>query len=147
MAAHNGDLTGDVRLTWKGTTYTIPSDQVVMAVAQVEDYLTLDELARYAASGRAPLGKLSTAYAALLRYAGASDVTDREVYQGMFSDEDEAEAAVNATQGLLRLMLPPGDFEADKDVGRQAGNLPSPTKPRAKSSSKRRTRSSSGKGG
>ena len=119
-----------VNLVWQGQSYTIEPSRIIPAIAIVEDYLTLDELARYAEKGRAPMGKLAGAYAALLNFAGAR-VTDTEVYGGMFSGADDAQGAAEAVHGLLRLMLPPDEFTSSAP-----GNA---SRPAGSKSSKRRT--------
>lgn len=94
----------DIRLEWKGRTYIVPSRRVMGAILCVEDVVTMNELHRYSQRGAIPLGKIAAAYAAVLRYAGAN-VSDEEVYLGLFEDEN-VEIAMLSCQQLLSLMLP-----------------------------------------
>lgn len=98
-------------LTWKGTDYTVQPDKLLKLIAQVEDIITLNELYNYSQKGAAPISKLSMAYGVMLRYAGAK-VTDEEVYSSSLAGGGEA--AVNATQAILLMMLPQdaGDNES-----------------------------------
>jgi hypothetical protein len=97
-----------VELTWADQTYTIPPDRVLGAVAVVEEHLTMAELAQEAQTGRMRIARLSRAFGALLRYAGAR-ISDDEVYTGMFEGgpgtiRDRIIAGVNT---LMALMVPP----------------------------------------
>lgn len=97
-----------VTLTWKGKTYEVAPDQVMRLIAQIEDVITLTELLN--PRGR-PLAKISMAYGAALRYAGAQ-VRDDEIYESMFTSGVSAEASASAVSGLLSMMLPPSSVEA-----------------------------------
>ena len=96
-----------VTLTWKGEDYTVSADQIMQMIAKVEDILTLPELMN--PKGR-PLAKISMAYGAALRHAGAR-VTDEEIYSAMFTAGEQAGAAASAVQGLLIMMVPPSAVE------------------------------------
>jgi hypothetical protein len=122
-----------VELNWDGKTYTIPANRVLMAIAQIEEILTMDELAKFNRRGTAPVAKLAMAYGAVLRYSGCS-VSDDEVYAGMFGDAGTS--AAKATQGLMHLMLPPaamvlkgGATGKSQAAGRSSSRTS--TKPRA----------------
>ncbi|MGI9159857.1 MAG: hypothetical protein ACR2K1_08910 [Saprospiraceae bacterium] len=75
-----------------------------MAIATVEDVLTLGELHTFSQKGAVPVARIAMAYGALLRFAGAN-VDNDTVYAGMFGsgDVDPQSAVTN----LLALMLPP----------------------------------------
>lgn len=107
-----------VMLSWKGDDFEVPADRVMMLIAQVEDIVTLPEL--LSPKGR-PLAKISMAYGAALRYAGAK-VRDDEIYASMFS-EGSSESAASAVNGLLSMMLPPSAVETKpaKKAKRQSG--------------------------
>lgn len=113
-----------IKLQWQGRAYEIPANRVLMAIAEAEEVLTLDELQRFAARGTAPTAKLSMAYGRLLRFAGAT-VADDEVFAGMLTG-DQGEVAAAATSALLALMLPPPDA-LNGATGKSAAG-----KPRAK---------------
>ncbi|MFP4539285.1 MAG: hypothetical protein ACLFPA_13405 [Dichotomicrobium sp.] len=133
----------DFPLEFRGVDYTIPADRRMGAIAAVEEVITLAELTAMCARESVPLGRLSAAYGALLRYAGAK-VSDEEVYAGMFSDGDFFEAAVLALQGLMSLMLPPAALNG---AGEEAADVAPGEKktdpPKASGSSKASTRRSS----
>lgn len=94
-----------VTLTWEDKKYLIPAHQVLRAIAIVEEVITLHELMQYNTRGTAPAAKLSTAYGAVLRFAGAK-VTDEQVYARMF-DQGEAMSIGHAISALLFMMIPP----------------------------------------
>ncbi len=95
----------DIPLGWAGKSYTIPHDRVMGAISRIEDHVTLDELIRFQARGTAPMAKIATAYATLIRYCGGS-VTADEVYAGMFK-ADAGDDVSKAVAGLLHMMVPP----------------------------------------
>lgn len=145
----------DIKLTWEGKGYTIPARDVMVAIAAIEGHITLQELTQYASRGTAPMGRLSNAYAAVLRVAGA-DVTDAQVYLGMFSEVIDHGTISNTVNGLLTMMIPP-DVRKRVMAGEPApkpvlsigekeekpGNSRAPGKGRSRST----TRRPSGKGG
>lgn len=95
----------DVTLKWKGSEYTIPSDQMLEAINRIEDHVSLETL--HVRAGEKPSwkrGKIAQAYAAVLNFAGAK-VTPEEVYAGMF-EKGETNAAGVAVQALIFLMVP-----------------------------------------
>jgi hypothetical protein len=97
-----------VELSWADQTYVIPPDRVLGAVAVVEEHLTMAELAQEAQNGRLRLARLSRAFGALLRYAGAR-ITDDEVYAGIFEGDPKTvkERIVTGVNTLMALMVPP----------------------------------------
>lgn len=90
-----------VKLRWQGAEYDIPANKVLRALAVVESVITLQELPQD--NTRVPLAKISMAYGALLRFAGAR-VTDDEVYLSMWG-ENGADP-ITAVNGIIALMLP-----------------------------------------
>jgi hypothetical protein len=95
----------DIELEWEDRIYTIRSNRVMKAIGIIEDHITLAELQVYSQRGAAPLGKLCMAFAAVLRYAGAS-VKDDDVYERAFSGEEAQAAMMRAILHLMRMMLP-----------------------------------------
>jgi hypothetical protein len=140
----------DIELPWSGKTFVIKSNRVMGAIARIEDVITLAELQAYAVKGAAPIAKLSMAYAAVLRYAGAQ-VTDEEVYEKSFVGGREQEAMVMAIMNLMKMMLPASARarmeaalnDADGEEDADPGNSPAA----AKASSKRPIRRRSQKAG
>jgi hypothetical protein len=90
----------EIRLRWDGREFVVTPDRVMACIAKIEDHITLVELKGYAERGTAPLGKLASAFAAVLRHAGAR-VTDEEVYAGMF----------RSGAMLLLMMIPPQSLQ------------------------------------
>lgn len=110
-----------ITFTWGGQDYVLPAESVLRTIAQVEDVITLGELAPR--PGRLPLAKISIAFGIALRAAGVR-VTDEEVYNAMFGDARMVQNAVAALGTLQMLMIPPEHLRA-KD--------PKPGKPEAAS--------------
>jgi hypothetical protein len=94
-----------VSLKWGGKEYDIESDKVMGAIAKVEEVITLQELFNFYQKNDAPMAKLAMAFAAVLRYAGAT-VKDEEVYAAMFNHEDQ-NSVTNSINTLLVMMVPP----------------------------------------
>lgn len=121
----------DVKIGWKDKDYVIPAKQVLGAIARIEECITLPELAAFAKRGTAPLVRLSQAYGSVLRYAGA-DVSDEEVYEGIFASGDQQTAIVLSVQHLIEMMVPPSE--------RLKAAAPGKSRKAAASSSRKRTR-------
>jgi hypothetical protein len=114
----------EVRLAWSGTELVIPADRVLRAIAAVEDVLTLGELGRCMVAGTLPLARISMAYGALLRHAGAK-VSDEEVYDGLFAKSELQQQALKAVFVLQNLMIPPAHLRkpaAEKPPAGAAAN-------------------------
>ena len=118
-----------IALSWQGREYSIPPDGVMQCIAKIEDVITLAQLHQAVVSQSMPLGKLSMAYGALLRHAGAR-VTDEDVYAGMFKGGDMVKRAIEAIHTLQMLMIPPEHLKAT--AGKAAAGAP----PRVRSSKK-----------
>jgi len=96
-----------IELSFKNKSYKIEPTSVMRCLAQIEDVITLSDLSN---AQRVPLVKLSQAYGIALRHAGAN-VTDEEVYEGVFEDGGAAMIS-GAVSGLLSMMIPPAKFQA-----------------------------------
>lgn len=98
----------DVTFNWAGESYKIPAHRVLGAIARVEDVITLHELQRYSNKNSTPLAKISMAYGALLRYAGAK-ISDVEIYEAMFGEGTNVkpEDIVESVVTLIAMMVPP----------------------------------------
>lgn len=105
-----------VTLSWAGESYTVPAENQLMLIATLEDALAgpsgeqaVSVLLR---KGGPSFARLSGAYGAALRYAGA-DVSDDEVYLSIMDDmakggDEEVMGKVqNAVLGLLMIIAPP----------------------------------------
>jgi hypothetical protein len=108
-----------ITLEYSGESYTVEPDRVMRLIAIIEDIISLPELA----SGKVGLAKISMAYGAALRYAGAK-VTDEAVYCTMF-ETDAAQKAQGYIVSLLMMMIPP-DVVKDKQVAKKP--VPKPKK-------------------
>lgn len=97
----------DITLQWQGTDYVIRSDRVMGAISRIERVVTLYELLQMTAVQGAPsVSAVSMAFASILRYAGC-DITDAEVYDGMWEGEELHAKTQAAVEVLLRMMVPP----------------------------------------
>jgi hypothetical protein len=108
----------DVRLEWRSRPYTIPAQKIMGAIAVIERHITLKELGEAARDrGTVPLSALASAWAALIRYAGAEDVFDDEIYQEMFAGS-ASNTIIAAIEGLMAMMIPPSKL-ASAPAGNQ----------------------------
>jgi hypothetical protein len=126
----------DVGLGWDGADYTIPPNRVLGAIAEIEQVITLSEIAAYHQRGTAPMAKLAQAFGTALRYAGAK-VDDDEVYAGMIRGGDSQSVAIASVTTLLQMMLPPASIvqkAAPRGNGRRAGKRSSKSATRPLSS-------------
>jgi hypothetical protein len=115
-----------ITITWAGADYKIEPEKVMGAIATVEQVVTLSELAEMVQSGRIAFSKIATAFASVLRYAGAK-VTNEDVYAGMFG-EDKSSAMQNLSL-LLAMMVPPQAINAGKVQAAPTGGKNSSKKP------------------
>lgn len=110
-----------IRLTFKGQEYLIPADRAFRAGAQVEDVVSLAEIASWGARPR--FFKIAEAYGTLLRFAGA-EVTDEDVHAEMMAglsrsaasgvaEEIPAALAINALMACLMGGAPMPEAEGD----------------------------------
>ena len=99
----------NITLTYNDEEYVVKAESIMRLIAVIEDCISLQELTR---DNGAPLGKLSRAYAAALRFAGCR-VTDEQVYAGLFGTSGGSNAG-EAVTGLLMLMIPPSSYQPDQ---------------------------------
>ncbi|MGE0366933.1 MAG: hypothetical protein AB7Q00_14495 [Phycisphaerales bacterium] len=111
-----------IEVEWKKKKYKIEPNRVMKAIAIIEETVTLVELYGALANNRIPLSRLSMAFAAVLRYAGA-DVKDEDVYASMFGADQvvKQENIALAIIALLSMMQPP---KIDPMEERPSGNAP-----------------------
>lgn len=131
-----------IPLEWSGKKYLIPADNVLRVIAQIEDVLTLGQLASAQSHGRLPLAKIAIAFGIALRHAGA-EVSDEDVYNGMFSagGAELQRRALTAVFTLQAMMVPPEHLRANpgKANGGAAGS-PAASSPSATDSSSQANR-------
>lgn len=132
-----------VTITWAGRSYIIPANQMMAAIARVEDHITLVELQRfYTQRGGIPFARICNALAEVLAFAGAKGVGADQIYTSMMSPDagDEQTAAVEAVKALLEMMVPPS---AKAAVVAAADGKKKNSRPAVARLSKRRTKTSS----
>jgi hypothetical protein len=95
-----------VTLKWAGRDYVIPPDRVLMAIAKIEDVITLSQLHNGLNAGAMPMAKLAIAFATALRHAGAP-VSGDEVYNALFKSGEMQQQTMRAIHALQMLMIPP----------------------------------------
>lgn len=100
----------EIKLAWHDKEYTIASDKVMGAIAVIEEHFSFIDLISKLSNQQIPLAKLSIAFADLLKYAGANNVTADEVYAGMFVSGNQ-EVVINAIQTLIFMMIPPSAID------------------------------------
>lgn len=137
----------NISLTWDGAKVTIPGNRVLGAITRVEEVITLQELTQYANKAVVPMGRIATAYGAVLRYAGV-EVDDDDVYVGLFKGQADTAVVLTAVNMLLLMMVPPEMRTPQKPVvvkgeEDQLGK----SKPAAKAQSSGTSKSRSARGG
>ena len=116
----------NIILDHKDVEYVVDASKVMGLIDTVEEHITLGEIVQdQSARKTLRFGKLSQAYAAALRYAGAK-VTDEEIYlsllpQGKGPEDADAmrRRSVEIVTALLQLMIPPDEATKGKDLGDQ----------------------------
>jgi hypothetical protein len=103
---------------WCGQDYTVPADRALGLVAEIEEVVTLFEIATMQVKPNT--SKLARAFGAALRYAGAK-VSDDEVYQGLFQPGQMFEEVQKLMVVLMAIMMPPNPVS-----GASAGAGPKP---------------------
>lgn len=105
----------DVKISWRDKEFTIPANNTLMLIAQIEGILSggtneqaISVLLR---PGGPPYSALAASFGAAIRWAGG-EVTDEEIYISMQDDMakggTDALAAINGSViALLSIMSPP----------------------------------------
>ena len=93
----------DVTIQWQGSDYTIEANNVMRAIAKVEDTISIGELF----ADNPKLTKVADAYSIALKQAGALVGSD-EIYASLFGTDDNG--VKGAILGLIMLMVPPEKF-------------------------------------
>ena len=96
----------NIKLTWNGKDYTIPEKKAFEVGDQIEDILTLSELAAMAT--RPKFHRLARCFGVMLRFAGCK-VSDREVHSQMMTQikngQEEDLVAANAVSSLMAVLM------------------------------------------
>lgn len=127
-----------IQIDWKGKPVTIPANRLLGAVAAIEEVITFNELLNYSQRGAYPAARIAKAYGELLRYAG-EQVTDDEIYLGIFGDDVNAANVTGSMQLLMMIMVPPSlrDGKSNDPVLEPGETAPGNSKAAARSSSLR----------
>lgn len=139
----------NIDLEWGGEVYTIPSDQVMKAIAVLESHITVPEFLMIGAGRTMPVSRLCMAYGALLRYAGAK-VADDEVYQAVFTGGDLQGQVLRSVNEIMTLIIPPAAREKLEAAGEESspdmplGNSPATTAALSSKPTKRRSQAAGG---
>lgn len=129
----------DAVLVWGGRDYVIPAERRMGLIGVIEDHITLAELCAFATAGDTKFKKLSCAYGAALRYAGAR-VSDEEIYFAIYQSGKTYALVMAAINGLLAMMLPPGNLDTGAEEAAPRGNSPRRARRAAARSSKKPTK-------
>jgi hypothetical protein len=96
-----------IKMAWHGKDITVPANQVLGAIAVVEEVIPMDQVAAIVFNRtRINVAKISQAYGALLRYAG-QEVSDEDVFIAMFDSSEKLEQAREAMKALALIVMPP----------------------------------------
>lgn len=117
MAARN------IELEWGGDVYVIPANEVFEVGAEVEEVVTLPDIANV--GKKLQFRKIAKCYGILLRHAGAS-VTDQQVFSHMMdqfkSGAEKKLAAMKAIEVLTEILMdgaPDVDTDDADDDGKK----------------------------
>ena len=102
----------DVNLQWQGKEHTIKANSVMRVIAEVEQIISVAELA----GKRPPVARIAEAYTMALSFVGVT-VDQEEVYEALF--DDGGAAIQGAVMGLIMLMVPPKKYQT-KQANEQA---------------------------
>jgi len=93
-----------VEMQWRGKKYTIPATQAFQIGEQIEDIVTLAEIAQWAS--RPKMHKLARCYGTMLRFAGCkvADATVFDEIMGAKTDDHGNFAAAQAIGALAELL-------------------------------------------
>jgi hypothetical protein len=104
----------DIKFTWKDVEYVLPAEHIMKCIMKVEDVITFKELMECMSENKPKLSRIAGGYGVILRFCGCQ-VTDEEVYLGIFRDVDpdnpKPSVAVQAVALLLKMMLPPDSMQ------------------------------------
>ncbi len=100
-----------VTLEWKNKKFVIEPENVLKAIAIIEEHFTVNELIQDMAAERIKVSRLCSCMGDVLRFAG-SDVTDEELYAGMYGGGDGQAKVVATIQTLILMVIPPEQLKA-----------------------------------
>lgn len=129
------DLFKDVGFTWNGVEYVVPADKVMGLVAVIEEVITIEELV----GAGVKRVKMAKAFAAALRYAGARNVNDEEIYQSLFHKANSMVTTTGMVTALLKMMVPPNHLQTKSNTNGEGKKPPTARKKPAQKRSRKRT--------
>ena len=110
-----------VEMTWRGKAFTIPANRAFEIGEQVEDIVTLAEVASW--GSRPKMFKLAKCYGAMLRFAGAK-VADVTILEEITPVEGrQQEAAAQAVNALVDLLLSGAKGGGDSEPPKKTSDL------------------------
>jgi hypothetical protein len=96
-------LMREISFLYKGAEYSIPATKAFQIGEQVEEIITLAEIAAWAERPR--MYKLARCYALMLRFAGCRNVTEAQVFEYIMGGDGDADgAAANAGAAITALV-------------------------------------------
>lgn len=107
-----------VTLEYGGSSYSVAPNRVLGLIDCIEEHITLYDLSVGTRSpGSVRMARLAQAYGAALRYAGATDVTDEDVYHALFGKggTQTRQTMMTVIGGLLAIMVPPSEVVEKMD--------------------------------
>jgi len=113
----------DVKITWKGEEFTVPSNRVMGLIETIEEYVTIEDLN----GGGVKRVKLSKAFCAAMNYAGNKKIDVNVVYNEFFSGDSGVEITTIMTS-LLMMMIPPEHLREDEEVVKKEDEKKAPAK-------------------
>lgn len=126
-----------IEIEWDGKPYRIEPQNILKAIARVEEHITLAQLVKQAESGSVSSSKLSMAFGTLIRFAGAK-ATDEEVFERVLGAGSLNADDMGKALGMMLSMMLPRSVKAMAS----SGNVQRRT---TSDSSKKPTKRSSGK--
>ena len=117
-----------VEFDWNGATYSITEDQVFEVVAELEEVITLSELA--AMEDKIKFNKLASAFTVVLSFVGVP-AKQVDVYRALMNDvrnggENELKLVMTVVTTLVNILMG-GSPEAEETTGdakkKTKGNL------------------------
>lgn len=92
-----------VVLRWQGKSITVAPERVLGAIATVEEFITIADLATL--RNKPPIGRIAQAYTAVLRYAGV-EVDGSKVYAAICDSSVDGVEITTGITAMLEMMIP-----------------------------------------
>jgi hypothetical protein len=119
-------MSKSIKLEWQGAEYFVGESEVFELAGEIEEVVTLGDLARMKDSPK--FVKLSKAYAVMLKFAGAQNVTAQQVHAHIMasikgaSEDAKMSVLLTAVSTLMEILMDGAPEQASGDGGKtQAG--------------------------